>query len=65
MGKALFVRITKAERIIMKVKELIEILQDADENLNVKITDFEGNIDEDIEVIDHDGETVYLVTEVL
>ena len=49
----------------MKVKELIEILQKADENLNVKITDFEGNIDEDIEVINHDEETVYLVTEVL
>ena len=28
----------------MKVKELIEILQKADENFEVKITDFEGSI---------------------
>ena len=49
----------------MKVKELIEILKNVDENFEVKITDMEGNVDEDIQVVDHDVETVYLVAEYL
>ena len=49
----------------MKVKELIEILKKADKNEIVKITDYDGNDVMDIQQVDHDGETVYLVTEVL
>ena len=49
----------------MKVKELIEILKNVDKNFEVKITDMEGNVDEDIQVVDHDFETVYLVAEYL
>lgn len=49
----------------MKVKELIEKLKNVDENFEVKITDMESNVDEEIQVVDHDFETVYLVAEYL
>ena len=49
----------------MKVKELIEKLKNVDENFEVKITDMDGNVDEDIQVVDHDFETGYLVAEYL
>ena len=49
----------------MKVKELIEKLKNVDENFQVKITDMDRNVDEDIQVVDHDFETVYLVAEYL
>lgn len=47
----------------MKVKELIEILKTINGELNAKVTDFDGSIDCDIEHIDHDNETVYILFE--
>ena len=49
----------------MKVKELIEKLKNVDENFEVKITYMDGIVDVDIQVVDHDFETVYLVAEYL
>jgi len=47
----------------MTVKELIETLQKADPNKEVKIIDSEGNLDIELLTIDQDDDNVYIVFE--
>ena len=47
----------------MRVKDLLEFLCTVEPDLEIKLTNFSGNIVLDVEHIDHDVENIYLLSE--